>query len=175
MPVRAAVAALFAVLGAVASPVDAAIASSTTVLRLDGVGPLHLGMTRSQALATGWLAGRGTGCELAGPPLPITYRFTGARAPRGIVGVAEFHAHRLSVLSFTRGVRTSTGVTVGRTTTSRMVARYRQAGFTASAQFVDTFQGTFVTVKRRGRQVVGAFAEHRVVTSVAVPAVPVCE
>jgi hypothetical protein len=30
--------------------------AATTVLRLDGVGPLKLGMKRSEALATGWLS-----------------------------------------------------------------------------------------------------------------------
>ena len=152
-----------------------ATATASTVLRLDGIGPLHLGMSRTAAVQTGWLAGRSTGCELGGPPLPVTYRFTGPKAPRGLVGTAEFHANRLRVLSFTRGVRTSTGVTVRRTTASRMVARYRQAGFTASARFVDTFQGTFVTIKRHGQGVVGGFAEHRVLTMIAIPAIAVCE
>ena len=152
-----------------------ATATASTVLRLDGIGPLHLGMSRTAAVQTGWLAGRSTGCELGGPPPPVTYRFTGPKAPRGLVGTAEFHANRLRVLSFTRGVRTSTGVTVRRTTASRMVARYRQAGFTASARFVDTFQGTFVTIKRHGQDVVGGFAEHRVLTMIAIPAIAVCE
>jgi hypothetical protein len=152
-----------------------ATATASTVLRLDGIGPLHLGMSRTAAVQTGWLAGRSTGCELGGPPLPVTYRFTGPKAPRGLVGTAEFHADRLRVLSFTRGVRTSAGVTVRKTTASRMVARYRQAGFTASARFVDTFQATFVTIKRHGQDVVGGFAEHRVLTMIAIPAIPVCE
>jgi hypothetical protein len=145
------------------------------VLRLDGIGPLHLGMTRTAAVATGWLAQRSTGCELGGRPFPVTYRFTGRKAPRGIAGVADFRHDRLADLSFTRGVRTSTGVTVGRTTTTRMVARYRQAGFGASARFESVFQGTFVTIKRHGAQVVGGFAEHGVVTIVAIPAITVCE
>ncbi len=152
----------------------AASPASTTVLRLDGIGPLHLGMTRTAALATGWLAGRAPGCPLGGTP-PITYRFTGAKAPKAIKGSAEFAHGRLTTLSFTRGVRTSTGVTVGRTTTARMVARYRVEGFTASARFDSTFQGTFVRVRRHGRDVVGGFGAGRVVTTVAVPLVAVCE
>jgi hypothetical protein len=148
--------------------------AATTVVRLDGVGPLHLGMTRSAALATGWLAERRPGCPLGGTP-PITYRLTGPKAPGAIRGSAEFANHRLTTLSFTRGVRTSTGVTVGRTTTARMVARYRAAGFTASARFESTFQGTFVRVTRHGRDVVGGFGEGSVVTIIAIPAVPVCE
>ena len=119
-------------------------------------------------------SGRGSGCPLGGTP-PNTYRFTGAKAPKAIKGSAEFDGGRLTTLSFTRGVRTSTGVTVGRTTTARMVARYRAAGFTASARFVSTFQGTFVRVRRHGRDVVGGFGEGNVVTIVAIPAVPVCE
>ena len=157
------------------APVSAPGASSTPVLRLDGIGPLHLGMTRTAALATGWLAQRGIGCELGGRPFPITYRFTGRKVPRGIAGVAEFQHDRLADLSFTRGVQTSTGVTVGRTTTKRMVARYRQAGFSASARFESVFQGTFVTIKRDGDQVVGGFGEHGVITIVAIPAISVCE
>jgi hypothetical protein len=156
------------------APATAAGGPATTVLRLDGIGPLHLGMTRTAALASGWLADRGSGCPLGGTP-PITYRFTGAKAPKAAKGSAEFADGRLTALSFTRGVRTSTGVTVGRTTTARMVARYRAAGFTASASFVSTFQGTFVRVKRHGRDVVGGFGQGSVVTIVAIPAVPVCE
>jgi hypothetical protein len=156
------------------APANAAGGPATTVLRLDGIGPLQLGMTRTAAVATGWLAGRSSGCPLGGTP-PITYRFTGAQAPKGITGSAEFADGRLTTLSFTRGVRTSTGVTVGRTTTVRMVARYRAAGFTAAARFDRTFQGTFVRVRRHGRDVVGGFGEGSVVTIVALPAVPVCE
>ena len=155
-------------------PAIAAGGPSTTVLRQDGIGPLHLGMTRTAALATGWLADRRAGCPLGGTP-PITYRFTGPKAPRAIRGSAEFDGGRLSTLSFTRGVRTSTGVTVARTTAARMVARYRAAGFTASARYESTFQGTFVRVRRHGRDVVGGFADGSVVTIVAIPAVAVCE
>jgi hypothetical protein len=155
-------------------PANAAGPTSTTVLRLDGIGPLHIGMTRTAALGTGWLAGRSSGCPLGGTP-PITYRFTGPKAPRAIKGSAEFENNRLSTLSFTRGVRTSTGVTVGRTTTARMVARYRTAGFAASARFESTFQGTFVRVRRHGRDVVGGFGEGGVVTIIAIPAVAACE
>ena len=54
-----------------------------TTLRLDGVGPLKLGMRVTAARQTGWLAGRRTGCPLGGPPLPVTYRLSG-RAPRPV-------------------------------------------------------------------------------------------
>ncbi|HEX6621927.1 MAG TPA: hypothetical protein VF024_19845, partial [Solirubrobacteraceae bacterium] len=100
---------LAALAGAVLwAPATAAGGPATTVLRLDGIGPLHLGMTRAAALGTGWLAGRRPGCPLGGTP-PITYRFTGAKAPKGIKGSMEFVNGRLSTMSFTRGVRTTTG------------------------------------------------------------------
>jgi uncharacterized protein (DUF1501 family) len=155
--------------------VPAAPASATTLLHFDGIGPLHLGMSRTAALATGWLSDRSAGCELQSPR-PITYRMSGRRAPAGVRGLAEFNAGRLTDMSFTRGVRTAAGVRVGRTTTARMVSRYRTAGFIASATFVDTFGGTFVRVRRRnGRDVLGAFTQGRVITTIAIPAVPVCE
>ncbi len=166
--------ALVAVAGlACASPAIGA----TTLLRLDGIGPLKLGMTRTAAVQTGWLASRHTGCPLGGPPLPIGYRLTGPNAPPGTSGNAEFDQGRLRVLSFTRGVRTAAGVVVGRTTTSQMVADYRRAGFVATAQFDSTFQGTFVNVRRRGHSasVIGGFATHTKITTLAIPAVAVCE
>jgi len=150
-------------------------ASATTVLHLNGIGPLRLGMPRAAAVATGWLADRGAGCELVSPR-PVTYRFTGRSAPAGVRGAAQFDGGVLTALSFTRGVRTPTGVRVGHTTSARMVARYRAAGFRASAAFEPIFGGTFVTVRRpNGRQVLGAFAERRRITQLAVPAIPVCD
>jgi hypothetical protein len=171
---KAAVVALLACLALAGVATDAAAA---TLLRLNGIGPLHLGMTRADALATGWLAHRTTGCPLGGPPLPIVYRLSGPSAPSGVRGTAEFDRGRLRTLSFTRGVRTAVGVVVGRTTTSDMVARYRAAGFRARATFEEVFAGTFVTVKRPGstRFVISGFADADVVTTLGIPAVPVCE
>jgi hypothetical protein len=150
-------------------------AVGTTPLRLNGIGPLHLGMTRQAALASGWLAQRKPGCELGGPPLPITYRLTGATAPKGVRGTAEFTGNRLRTLAFTGGVRTATGVEPGRTSAAGMVARYRAAGFAASSRYDDVFVGTFVTVKRNGKQVIGGFAEGGKVSILGIPFVPVCE
>src|SRR3954452_7113205 len=166
------VASAAALLAAGAVPAGAA----TTVMRLDGIGPLKLGMTRTAALATGWLANRQPGCELESPR-PIDYRFSGPNAPRGLHGTADFQGGKLRALSFTGGARTATGVTVGRTTTARMVARYRSVGFAASAQFVSTFGGTFVRVRRRpgGADVIGGFARRRTGTVLAIPGVPGCE
>jgi hypothetical protein len=160
---------------AAAGPVAPAGAAPTTLLRLDGIGPLELGMTRTAALATGWLADGASGCPLGGPPLPITYRVAGEDAPSGLRGSVEFRRGRLRAMAFTRGVRTATGVRVGRTTTARMVARYRAAGYAASARYDATFQGTFVIVRRRARQLLGGFARGRVVTTLAIPRVQTCE
>lgn len=132
-------------------------------------------MTSAAALRTGWLAHRAPGCELAGPPRPVTYRLSGRRAPRGVRGVAEFDGGRLRNLSFSRGVSTATGVAVGRTTASTMVARYRRAGFSVASQFVSTFSGTFVSVRRHRRDVIAGFAGRRTITALAIPVVPVCE
>lgn len=151
----------------------AAAASATTPLRLDGIGPLRLGMTRVAAVETGWLSNRTRGCELASPR-PVTYRLAGAKAPNGLRGSAEFSGGKLRSLSFTAGVRTATGVTVG-TTTARLVAAYRRAGFQASSEYVDTFQGTFGRVKRMRRDVLGSFAEGSRTTMLAIPRLSVCE
>jgi hypothetical protein len=159
---------------AAATAPAAAGSAARTTLRLDGIGPLTLGMKRSAAVRTGWLADRARGCPLAGPAAPVTYGFTGPSAPGGLRGNAEFQSGRLRTLSFTGGVRTELGVIFGGRA-GRMVEKYRHAGFTVSSQFEKPLQGTFVTVKRKRRQVLGAFAKHGVIKSLGVPAVPVCE
>lgn len=154
-------------------------AQATTLLRLGGIGPLKLGMTLSAGVGTGWLAHPGHGCPLGGKPYPVDYALTGAKAPAGIDGTAEFNGRtrRLETLSFSKGVRTATGVVVGRTTATGMVSRYRKAGFAASARYDSTFQGTFVTVRRHkgGRPVIMGFASKSRLETLGVPVIPVCE
>jgi hypothetical protein len=155
----------------------AAPAQGATLLRLDGIGPLKLGMSRLAALDTGWLGSRGTGCELGGPPLPITYKFTGAQAPDGIDGSVEFNRGKATNFSFDGGVRTAAGVVPGKTTVTSMVTRYRNAGFKASARYDRVFQGTFVSVKRTkgGKQVIGGFGDGKVLDTIGIPYVPTCD
>ena len=152
-------------------------AATTTTLRLDGIGPLKLGMTRTAALRTGWLSNPGKGCELGGPPLPVVYRLKGKAAPSGVSGTVQFDRGKLTVMSFDTGVTTAANVTVGVTTVSQMVARYRAKGLKAKATFDSTFGGTFVEVSRTtgGQSVIGAFAAGKRITSLALPTVPVCE
>jgi hypothetical protein len=153
----------------------AGAATTPTVLRLDGVGPLRLGMTRADAVRTGWLAGRGTGCKLGGPPYPITYRLKGRAAPKGLTGSAEFNGGKLTSLAFTKGVRTAAGVVVNRTTTAQMVSRYRARGYKAKASLSSLFGGTFVDVGKRGKQLLGGFATAKVVEQLAIPQIATCE
>lgn len=153
----------------------AAPAQGATLLRLDGIGPLKLGMARTAALDTGWLSGRQTGCKLGGPPYPITYRLDGGAAPAAITGSVEFNRGELTSVVAEKGVRTATGVVPGRTTWTSMVTRYRNAGFKVSARYDDVFQVTFVQVKRRGDYVMTGIAENKVVTMIGVPFIPLCE
>ncbi|MDO8210624.1 hypothetical protein [Conexibacter sp. CPCC 206217] len=164
------------------APSPQARAAALPTLRLDGIGPLRLGMTSAAALRTGWLANRGRGCELAGDPLPFVFQFRGPRAPAGLVGIATFDGstRKLTNISFRRGVRTATGVVAGQTTATGMVNRYKDAGFSARAQFFDTFAGTLVTVRRGGKRVVGGFANGRAsarrpLATLAIPGVSICD
>jgi hypothetical protein len=150
-------------------------AATTTLLRLDGIGPLKLGMSRPAALNTGWLADRGLGCPLGGP-VPVTYQFRGPKAPRGLSGSVEFNHGRLSIVTAGRGVRTQPGVAIG-TSAAQAVKRYRAAGFNAVTQFSPDVAATFLTVTRRSKTVpvlMGVVTKHRV-TSLSVPFVPACD
>ena len=148
---------------------------SSPVLRLDGIGPLRLGMSRAEAVATGWLSDPSPGCELGGPPLPVVYKLKGPKAPAGIVGTVEFDRGTLRVLAFSAGVRTSFGVTIPGGTVSDMLKRARAAGLSATSVYDETFAGLFVTVNRGGKQVLGAFADQSAIATIAVPYVPVCD
>jgi hypothetical protein len=148
---------------------------STPVLRLDGIGPLRLGMTRAEAVATGWLSDPSPGCELAGPPLPAVYKLKGPKAPAGIAGTVEFDRDTLRVMAFSAGVRTTFGVALPGGTVGDLLKRARAAGLSASSRYDETFAGRFVTVNRNGQQVLGAFATKSAIATIAVPYVPVCE
>jgi hypothetical protein len=166
------------ILALAACAVAASPAHGATLVRLDGIGPLKLGMSRMASLDTGWLGARSTGCKLGGKPYPIDYELTGAKAPAGIKGSAEFQQGELANMSFTGGVRTATGVTPGATSWPSMVTKYRDAGFKVLARYDSTFAGTFVTVKRRKRGpsvMVGFAPKGKVVETIGVPYVPLCE
>ncbi len=152
-----------------------ASASASTLLRLNGIGPVKIGMLRTAALGTGWLSDRSTGCKLGGTPYPIGYRLHGPSAPSGLVGNVESRSGHVRNIVVTRNARTAVGVTVRKTTFAGMVTRYRNAGYTATAAFDSTFQGTFVTVKKAGKTVITGFGSGQKVTSLGVPYIPVCE
>jgi hypothetical protein len=151
-----------------------ATAGASKLLRLNGIGPLKLGMKRAAALSTGWLAHMAKGCELLSPR-PTTYTLTGPNAPTSVTGLVQFQHRRLMSISMTRGVHTAAGVVLGRTTSSQMVSDYQNAGFTASAAFSRTFGGTFTTVKRNGASVIQGFGAQKIVTLLAIPAAQVCD
>lgn len=151
----------------------AAVAS--TVLRLDGAGPLKLGMSRTAAVKTGWLSSRGTGCPLGGLPLPITYKLNGQGAPTPLEGTAQFDGGKLTVLTFTKGVRTSNGTAPGKTTTTQMAARYRKAGFRVRIDRSELFGGTFVQASKKGKPAIDGFARRKTIEELALPSIPVCE
>jgi hypothetical protein len=152
-----------------------ATASASTLLRLDGIGPLKLGMTRTAAVGTGWLAHRGRGCELGGPPIPITYRLAGRRAPSGLAGSVQFDRGRLRNVTVTAGARTAVGVRVGRTTAVGMGRLYHRAGFAAHVHADSVFQTTFVDVTRAGRFAIQGATTGPKVTVLGVPTLELCE
>src|SRR3954453_18273734 len=100
----------------------AAPAPATTLLRLNGIGPLTLGMPKAQAVSTGWLKHQGHGCELGGKPFPDDFTPDGPKAPLAIDGTAEFNGRtgKLENLAFGKAVRTATGVVVGKTPATGM-------------------------------------------------------
>lgn len=153
----------------------AAGAAAPAVLRLDGVGPLKLGMTRAAAVRTGWLSGRSTGCPLGGPPVPVVYKLDGRGAPAAVNGTAQFENGRLTVFTFRAGVRTANGTAPGVTTLDQMRARYRRAPYTVKSETSTVFGGRFVRVLRGSAPVIAAFGSKKTVETLGLPFVPTCD
>lgn len=152
------------------APASAAV----TTLRLDGIGPLTLGMSRTAAVGTGWLSDRSAGCELASPR-PIVYQLRGGKAPSGLRGSVEFSGGKLTNVSVTRGAKTALGIRPNVSTPAGMVRAYRRAGFSAKATFEETFQATFVTVQKNGEQVLSGFATGKRLSVLSLPFTSTCE
>lgn len=157
----------------VALTATAAGNAATPLMRLNGTGPVKLGMTRAAAVSTGWLAHKTLGCELASPR-PVVFQFNGPKAPAGLKGSASFVGGRLVNISFRSGVRTRLGIRPGVSTTGAMVRAYRQGGFRVTNVFDPVFQARFVTATRGGRSI-AAVASSAVIDTIAVPRIEVCE
>ena len=146
----------------------------TPKLRHDGIGPLQIGMTKAEAAATGWLSRPKFGCMLS-KPYPVAYELVGAKAPKGITGFATIDRGRLASLMFRKGVTTTEGVTVGKTTVAEMVTTYRKAGFKVSAAYDAVFGVTFVDVAKGAAHLLTASASDKTIDGMGVPAIPLCE
>jgi len=82
-------------------------------LTFTGIGPLAVGMTEQQAVATGWLSTKTQPwCPLGFNPDPA-YQLRGPSAPRSIEGKAIFHHGRLDTVTVTRGASTAQGIEPG--------------------------------------------------------------
>lgn len=160
-------------LTAVVLTATAAGSAATPLMRLRGIGPVQLGMTRPAAVSTGWLAHKTLGCELASPR-PVVFQFDGPKAPAGLKGSASFVGGKLVNISFRSGVHTRLGIRPGVSTVGAMIRAYRRGGFRVTNVFDSTFQARFITATRGGRSI-GAVASGAVIDTIAVPRIEVCE
>ena len=78
------------------------------VLADTGIGGLHLGQSKRQALATGLIG------KLAGPPTDASTGCTVYHGKRGI-DLVYFHDNKLMVISVTRSILTDKGIRIGDT------------------------------------------------------------
>lgn len=165
--------------GLVAGAGSAGGAASPATVRVDGVGPLKLGMTRAAAVRTGWLSDRTTGCELAGKPYPLVYRLDGKGAPAAVDGTATFANGRLTLFTFTAGVRLANGTTPGVTTLQQAKARFSAAPYSAQITTSQLDGSKMLRVRKSGRDAFEAFTKtpdgKGPISLLGVPYVPVCD
>ena len=154
--------------GADRSAPDAVVAArrtaSPTTLRLDGIGPLRLGMSRNSAYAFGLLRSSTETCLGAKPPLPVSYASDGPRATPGVRFTAYFTGGRNGKLTHVMvydGARTELGIRPGVSTAAQMIARYKRAGYTVKTEWRGDLGATFVNVTRRGKPVMTGMVNAR--------------
>ncbi len=138
-------------------------AASPSTLRLDGIGSLRLGMTRSAAYATGVLRSSSQICLDRKSP-PVAYVSDGPRATPGVKVTAYFPSgrnSRLTHLIASSGATTELGIRPGVSTAAQMIARYRRAGYAVKTQWIDDLGLTLVNVSRRGRPVIAGMVNTR--------------
>ena len=135
-------------------------APSGTTLRLDGIGPLRLGMTRNAAYKTGVIRSHSDTCLDRKKPLPISYGSDGPRVAPGAKFISYFRGGRngrLTHIFASSGVRTQLGIRPGVSTAPEMIRAYRRAGYTVRSRTRRDFAGvTFLDVLSRGRVVMTA-------------------
>ncbi len=114
----------------VAAPAAAAVVVGMTSctppppVTFAGFGPLTVGMTERQAVATGWLSARTQPwCNIGHNP-DVAYALTGHSAPPSINGRVIFHAGRLDTISISRGASTAQGIQPGYTPASDLDRAY---------------------------------------------------
>ena len=155
--------------------------TSTRPLTFTGMGPLTIGMTERQAVATGWLSDKTEPwCELGGGTRPDPgYQLDGPKAPQPIQGRAVFHDGRLETLMVSSGASTAQGIWPWISTVSDVDKAYPKPAYTTSG--LDIFGHHLVTVRPSGEPypsqlqlLVDATPQHRV-QAVGVPHIPFCE
>ena len=114
----------------VAAPAAAVVLAGMTActppppVTFAGFGPLHVGMTEQQAVATGWLSARTQPWCTLGQNQDVAYALTGRGAPPAINGRVIFHAGRLDTVGISRGASTAQGVQPGHTPASDLDNAY---------------------------------------------------
>lgn len=139
--------------------------NAPTTIRLDGIGPVRVGMKLRAVEATGWIRSTAETCFGGSVPLPTVSHSDGPRAAPGVSFGAYFRGRgansTLTNIMFASGARTELGIRPGVSTAAQMVARYRRAGFTVRTTYLREYGGTFVDVVRRGKVVMTGFAQGR--------------
>lgn len=107
---------------AVVGPVDPPL----PVMTFSALGPLRLGMTVHDALATRWLAPP-LGCWVPCDGRDPHYGLDGAAAPASLTGEAYFQNDRLVIVEVRAGARTAEGIRPGVSTSSDVFRVYGSA------------------------------------------------
>lgn len=95
------------------APAPASPAAAVPLLRLDGIGPLMLGMSEADAEATGWLSNRSAPwCPFAGTEDP-TWDLAGPSAPAGVDGYLIFREGEIDQVVIRSGTTTDEGIGAG--------------------------------------------------------------
>jgi hypothetical protein len=169
--------ALLVILAGLALLAGVTSCTSALPMKFTGMGPLRIGMTERQAVATGWLSNKVVPACVLDPGGGPGYRLDGPKAPQPIQGSAVFRNGRLQALTIRAGASTDRGMWPGLSTARDVRNAYPAPAFSITSQDVIGVQ--IATVRQSGNrsasmQFVIEGAQQRV-TSIGVPFVPICD
>ena len=155
-------------------------ANGRILLAGDGLGPLRLGMSRSDALDSGWLGEPQETCSdmIGGGAAPgeYAYMLDGPQAPEGLSGSVEISDDEITTIGVSKSVAMPNGVTFDSAwDATRAMETLQSAGYRVSVTSTFEPEDSATATSPDGAEFGFYFSDARGSASVAIPTMSICD